>query len=256
MRLVPVKTLVSGLSIWILSTLLSTALGTAASEEREPAFRDNFYDVQIRGSHAWIVGYYGTIVHSGDRGLTWELQASGTKEALFRLALVDEKRGWVSGSFGTILHTRDAGKSWKIQKTPTEEHLFGLHFTSEHLGWAVGSRGTILVTGDGGVTWTDRSIGDDVILNDIWFKDNRQGWSVGEFGRIYHTTDGGRSWLKQKSPIEVSFVSGENRNLFRLLCPDTQGGWAFGLDGVILKKHADGCTQAMGGDSRTRQAAV
>ena len=58
---------------------------------------------------------------------------------------------------------------------------------------------------------------------------------MGEFGRIYHTRDGGRTWLKQKSPIEVSFVSGESRNLFRLLVPDSKGAWAFGLDGVILK---------------------
>ncbi len=64
---------------------------------------------------------------------------------------------------------------------------------------------------------------------------------VGEFGRIYHTVDGGQSWVKQKSPIEVSFISGENRNLFRLLFirPEGEGNgrlksWAFGLDGVIL----------------------
>ena len=30
-------------------------------------------------------------------------------------------------------------------------------------------------------------------------------------------------------------VSGENRNLFALLFPDSQEGWAFGLDGAILK---------------------
>lgn len=220
---------------WILCALLASVPAAAAPLEREPAFRDNLYDVEVRGSHAWIVGYYGTILHSPDRGHTWELQRSGTREALFRLAFIDEKRGWVSGSYGTILHTEDGGKSWKGQRAPTQEHLFGLHFANDRLGWAVGSRGTTLVTENGGASWSDHSIGEDVILNDVRFKDPRRGWIVGEFGRIYQTQDGGRTWRKQHSPIEVSFVSGESRNLFRLLIVDSQPGWAFGLDGVILK---------------------
>ena len=35
--------------------------------------------------------------------------------------------------------------------------------------------------------------------------------------------------------MEVSFVSGESRNLFALLFRDSETGWAFGLDGVVLK---------------------
>lgn len=218
----------------LLGTLIAVA-ATAASLEREPAFRDNFYDVEIRGPLCWIVGYYGTILHSRDRGLTWELQRSGTQEALFRAVFLDDKTGWVSGSYGTILRTQDGGKNWRIQPTPTQEQLFGLHFVNDHVGWAVGSRGAVVHTEDGGASWINRPVGDDVILNDVRFINHKQGWVVGEFGRIYHTRDGGQTWLKQKSPIEVSFISGESRNLFRLLIPDSMGGWAFGLDGVILK---------------------
>lgn len=204
-------------------------------QEREPAFKDNFYDVAIRGNFAWIVGYYGTVLVSRDRGLTWELQPSGTTEALFRVNFIDAKQGWATGSYGTILYTRDGGKNWQKQKSPVEENLLGLHFIDERQGSAAGSRGTILVTENGGSTWVNRGIGEDVILNDVRFLDSRQGWAVGEFGRIYRTRDGGRTWLKQKSPIEVSFISGDSRNLFRLLFPNTHAGWAFGLDGVILK---------------------
>jgi photosystem II stability/assembly factor-like uncharacterized protein len=201
---------------------------------REPAFRDNFYDVAISGNLAWIVGYYGTMLRSRDRGLTWELQPSGTTEALFRMIFRGQKSGWVAGSYGTILHTQDSGKSWQKQKTAAEEHLFGVDFIDERQGWAVGSRGTVLTTDDGGVTWVSRDIGEDVILNDVRFLDAKQGWAVGEFGRIYHSEDGGRTWLKQKSPVEVSFTSGESRNLFRLLFPNAHRAWAFGLDEVIL----------------------
>lgn len=212
--------------------LVFPALGVC--QNKEAAFRDNFYDVAIRGDFAWVVGYYGTILASRDRGLTWELQHSDTTEALFRVSFVDEKRGWVSGSFGTILHTDDGGKSWHRQKSPVEENLFGLYFMNDRVGWSVGSRGTILLTEDGGVTWSNRGMGEDVILNDVRFPEAKRGWIVGEFGRIYHTRDGGRTWRKQKSPVEVPFISGNSRNLFRLLFRNTHRGWAFGLDGVIL----------------------
>src|SRR3989337_2252960 len=96
-------------------------------------------------------------------------------------------------------------------------------------GSAAGT-GPIISTDDGGATWKDRSIGADIILNDVRFVDARQGWAVGEFGRIYHTRDGGRSWTKQNSPIEVPFISGASRNLFRLLMSRSHGSWAFGLD--------------------------
>ena len=231
------KTLISLLlSVWALFLVfLSCAESMAAPLERDPAFRDNFYDVTIRGNLSWIVGYYGTILHSRDRGLTWEMQNSRTQEALFRVVFTDDKRGWITGGYGAMLHTSDGGHNWRTQPVPTQEQLFGLHFVNERWGWAVGSRGTILHTENGGASWADRSVREDVILNDVWFVGQKRGWVVGEFGRIYHARDGGRSWLKLPSPIEVSFTSGESRHLFRLLFPDSKAGWAFGLDGVVLR---------------------
>ena len=235
LRTVAISTVFLALFVWsFFSSPFADHAGSGPSSEREPALRDNFYDVAMHGPFAWIVGYHGTILRSRDRGSSWELQPSGTTEALFRVNAVNENEGWIAGSYGTILHTGDGGKSWHKQQTPTEEHLFGLDFINERQGWAVGSRGTIVSTDDGGATWKDRSIGADIILNDVRFVNARQGWAVGEFGRIYHTKDGGITWTKQNSPIEVPFISGASRNLFRLLLSNSHGGWAFGLDGVIL----------------------
>lgn len=220
----------------------------------EPAFRDNFYGVRILGERCWIVGYYGTILHSRDRGATWELQPSGTTEALYRVAFLTPERGWAAGAFGTLLFTENGGRSWQKRESGTGEHLLGLHFVDERHGWAVGSRGTVIHTADGGVSWADRSIGEDMVLNGVFFVTPERGWVAGEFGVIYATADGGRRWRKQKSPIEVDFASGESRNLFFLLFPDSTRGWAFGLDGVILKTrdgflwsvaHPDGASSAV-----------
>lgn len=235
----------------LFTTFLFSPEATAPPTEREPAFRDNFYGLEIRGDLIWIVGYYGTILHSRDRGLTWQIQSSGTREALYRVVFFDDQRGWISGSYGTILHTQDGGGHWQIQPTPTEEHLLGLQFIDEQTGWAVGSRAALLHTGDGGSSWVNRPLGEDIILNDVQFLDHKHGWIVGEFGRIYRTTDGGQTWLKQQSPIEVSFVSGESRNLFRLLFSNSNGGLAFGLDGVILASQKGERWQVAAGDGAT-----
>ena len=41
--------------------------------------------------------------------------------------------------------------------------------------------------------------------------------------------------MKQKSPVEVSFSSGASQNLFALLFTAPADGYAFGLDGLVLR---------------------
>ncbi|HEY6363542.1 MAG TPA: YCF48-related protein, partial [Candidatus Binatia bacterium] len=124
---------------------------------------------------------------------------------------------------------------WNAQSTGTTEHLFGLATLNEQTAWAIGSRGTILHTQDGGRSWISASLAEDLTLSSVAFVNPTKGWIVGEFGVIFQTQNGGKNWDKQKSPVEVSFVSGESRNLFALLLREPETGWAFGLDGVVLK---------------------
>jgi photosystem II stability/assembly factor-like uncharacterized protein len=210
---------------------------SAATIAKEPAYQENFYGVQIQDERAWIVGYYGTILHSKDKGLTWEIQPSPTRNALFRVQFLDRDRGWISGSYGTVLHTANGGKNWSAQPTGTTEHLLGLTSVGSQT-WAVGSRGTILHRPEQAGSWSNSSLPEDLTFSSVSFVDSNRGWIAGEFGVIFQTHDGGKTWTKQKSPIEVSFASGESRNLFALLFPDANNGFAFGLDGIILKAHA------------------
>jgi photosystem II stability/assembly factor-like uncharacterized protein len=219
----------------ILGSALPFFYSQAADIAKEPAFQENFYGVQILDDQAWIVGYYGTVLHSKDKGMTWEIQPGPTRSALFRVRFVSPEKGWISGSYGTVLHTADGGRKWTAQPTGTTEHLLGLDWADEKLGWAVGSRGAVLRTADGGRSWSDLSLPEDLILSSVSFVNPAVGWAAGEFGVIYRTRDGGKSWRKQQSPVEVSFASGESRNLFALLFLDSQKGWAFGLDGVVLR---------------------
>jgi photosystem II stability/assembly factor-like uncharacterized protein len=226
-----------GLILVAASLVSSSHAGTFL---KETAFQENFYTVQILDDRAWIAGYYGTILHTKDRGRSWEIQRSPTRNALFRIRFVDNNKGWITGSYGSILHTLDGGRTWGAQVSGTTEHLFGLTWLDDQMGWVVGSRGAILGTRDGGRSWIKRSLPEDVTLNSVAFVDRKHGWIAGEFGVIFQTANGGESWGKQKSPIEVAFASGESRNLFALLFPQQQTGWAFGLDGVVLKTRGAG----------------
>ena len=207
----------------------------AAAPAKEPALQENFYGVHISEHRAWIVGYYGTILHSADRGQTWEIQPSPARRALFSVRFVDALKGWISGSYGTVLHTGDGGKSWRAQPVDTAEHLFASNWFDEFHGWMAGSRGMTIRTTDGGRSWIDFALPGDFTFSAVKFVDPLRGWLAGEFGVIFRTSDGGKTWEKQKSPIEVSFASGVSQNLFALLFTAPTVGYAFGLDGVVLK---------------------
>lgn len=209
--------------------------GYAAATEKTPALNENFYGVAIHDGRAWVVGYYGTILHSSDRGETWEIQSSPTRNALFTIRFVGASTGWISGSYGTALHTSDGGKSWRARTVDTTEHLFASHWFDERHGWMGGSRGMTLRTEDGGRSWLARSVSGDYTFSAVTFIDASRGWIAGEFGVIFRTLDGGKSWVKQKSPVEVSFSSGASQNLFALLFTAPAEGYAFGLDGLVLQ---------------------
>src|SRR5687767_534746 len=101
---------------WMLLGLAPVILPVqAATLSKEPALQENFYGVHISDNLSWIVGYYGTILHSTDRGKTWEIQASPMRQALFTVRFVSPLNGWISGSYGTLLRTDDGGKNWHAQ---------------------------------------------------------------------------------------------------------------------------------------------
>lgn len=218
-----------GAFILIFSPTLFFAPGFA----QEAVYTDNLYDVKAVGEKVWIVGYHGTIFHSKDRGENWELQKNSTNKALFSLSMVGEKKGWAVGSDGTVVHTDD-GKIWNTQSSNTGQHLFDVIFLDEKKGFVSGAEGTILYTKDGGKVWEGRSIQEDIDFYSICFADQNHGWTTGEFGVIFHTEDGGKTWKKQKSPIEISIVSGESQCLFKIRFKDKKTGYAIGIDGVML----------------------
>jgi photosystem II stability/assembly factor-like uncharacterized protein len=76
----------------------------------------DFHGLHYAGDHAWVVGRPGSVIlHSADRGKSWELVKTGYPLPLHGVFFLDDRQGWAVGELGTILVTTDGGKSWTAQ---------------------------------------------------------------------------------------------------------------------------------------------
>jgi photosystem II stability/assembly factor-like uncharacterized protein/tetratricopeptide (TPR) repeat protein len=76
-----------------------------------------FHAVACRGEHTWVAGRPGSVIlHSPDRGQTWELQRTGQNLPIHGLCFLDTQLGWAVGELGTVLVTHDGGKTWEAQR--------------------------------------------------------------------------------------------------------------------------------------------
>ena len=101
---------------------------------------------------------------SNNGGTTWQLQVSGTIEAL-QLIYGRGSELWALGVGGTILHSPD-GQTWKPQSSGTERALYSV-FGSGPLLIAVGKLGVILLSTDRGQHWQQQKSITPARLNDV-----------------------------------------------------------------------------------------
>lgn len=210
-------------------------------------YGDHFYGVDFVGDHGWVVGTYGTIIHTADGGRRWSRQRSSVAEPLFSVSFPTGQDGWAAGKGGVIVRTRDGGDSWTPQASGTKHLLSGIRFVDAQSGWAVGEWGTILHTADGGEHWETQRGGEDVVLNGVFLLDAARGWVVGEKGTILFTEDGGATWSPRGEGIDIEIserVRGEplrlkDLSLYAVHFTADLEGWIVGIDGVMLHT-ADG----------------
>lgn len=223
----------------------------------EISHRDKIYDIHIQGDEVFVVGYPGLLLHSKDRGQTWERLDSGVRDALFAIDINEKGRGLIVGRTGLVLMTTDGGQTWAKRDSGAKEHLFNVDITESGKAWAVGHFGTIMHSPDGGLSWKrqefeagfpegtpeaemgvisdaekeNEGAAEEARLNAVGFADDQRGWIVGEFGLVLHTEDGGQTWKRQPS------ASG--KLLFALHVLDEKRVLAAGSEGSLMET-ADG----------------
>jgi photosystem II stability/assembly factor-like uncharacterized protein len=245
-----------------LLALVLTASPVLAEGLGGVSHRDKIYDMVIHGDELFAVGFPGLLLHSADRGQSWELLDLGTENALFSIDIADDGKGVIVGRSGLVFTTSDGGKSWAKQNSGTEEHLFDVDIVNGGKAWAAGHFGTIIHSSDAGKSWSPQqydptvptvageegeeaqqveiSIAEmenegevgEARLNSVSMVNDREGWIGGEFGLVLHTEDGGQSWKRQ--------VNNSGKLLFSLRAMDAEHVLAVGIEGNLIETRDGG----------------
>jgi photosystem II stability/assembly factor-like uncharacterized protein/tetratricopeptide (TPR) repeat protein len=132
-------------------------------------------------NEGWAVGEDGVVLHTIDRGLSWDLQRTPTTDVLTSIQMTGGDDGWIVG------------------RRPTPF----LNSTS----------GTLLGTTDRGIRWMPiDQPGQFTGLNKVRFLDANKGWVLGDASDrsptgMWFTTDAGRSWATLKSGRQAGWLS-------------------------------------------------
>lgn len=187
----------------------------------------------VASDRGWAVGGGGTILASGDGGMTWVRQTSGVAMNLEAVYFESSDLGWAVGAGGSILATKNGGSTWTRQLSGTDEGLKGVYFVDEDSGWIVGAAGTILRTDDGGETWAQVRPLTSSDLTDVYFLDDSLGWIVGD-KLILRTRNRGATW----EPVSASIDTGLEAVHFT----NATEGWVVGKKGAIFSTRDGGVT--------------
>ncbi|MDO6565881.1 YCF48-related protein [Alteromonas sp. 1_MG-2023] len=68
----------------------------------------------VMGEHIWAVGHDATIIHSADKGQSWDIQnvQPDLQRPFLDVLFFDQNHGIAAGAYGLFYRTTDAGKTW------------------------------------------------------------------------------------------------------------------------------------------------
>jgi len=153
--------------------------------------------------NGWAVSDSGTVIHTTDGGLTWEVQHNIDRFLPEKIFFQDKQTGWLAGvnssanDTASILSTMDGGATWDTSYMMLHAKIYDIFFINDTMGWTVGfggdTLGLRLHTIDGGQTWNVQA-GINVvgIFTSVHFRDTEEGDICGPGPVMMHTNSGGR----------------------------------------------------------------
>jgi photosystem II stability/assembly factor-like uncharacterized protein len=105
------------------------------------------------GGTVWLVGEFGTVKYSRDRGDSWQLVSVPTEASLNAIDFSSDSHGAIVGLSGTILVTVDGGQNWQLVESDAQSHLYGLLWADDSYH-AIGDAGMIVSSDAQGAEWT------------------------------------------------------------------------------------------------------
>lgn len=190
-----------------------------------------FIDVGI------IVGNYGTILRTTDKGISWLQIQSGTNENLYGLHFPNSLTGYICGTSGIILKSTNSGINWQLQHTDSSTILFSIYSIGNDMSsltYAVGTGGTILKNAYPENIWFKQYNNDS---NDLYsVKINFFSLAVGANGTILKSN----SYYYDTTWSHIN--SGTQDNLNSLYFVNSFTGYCTGQNGIIMQSSDHGLT--------------
>ena len=204
----------------------------------------------VDSSTGWIVGQYGTLLHTDDGGENWSPQESGTEFGLGDVEFVNQDSGWAVGQWNLILFTSDGGITWTPQTDSGSGGFAAVDFVDSHCGWAVGAQDIedissepwVVRTTNSGTTWTTAYYHNVEAswYGDVSFSDRNNGWAVSSPEGTLHTTDGGQHWESDFMAARYGVKTIDSLHCWTVgFGPEAEGLWET-TDGGLSWIHRDG----------------
>lgn len=166
----------------------------------------NLYGVSSLDANTWVaVGDGGTIIRSGNGGITWTSVTSPVADAL-RGVSMHGNFGLAVGISGRVARSTNSGLSWVEVTRPTTRNLYSVSI-GDVMTVAVGHEGTILVSTDNGLTWAVRFAGTASALFSVSVN-GMNAVGVGGAGAVVMTVNGGSGWGLTVIGSQLTFFYG------------------------------------------------
>ncbi|BFT30333.1 hypothetical protein D210916BOD24_15090 [Alteromonas sp. D210916BOD_24] len=91
--------------------------GNAFSQKQVPT-HSTLTATTVVGDHIWAVGHDAVILHSSDKGETWEVQnyQPDLQRPFLDVLFFNEQHGIATGAYGLFYRTQDGGKQWVAER--------------------------------------------------------------------------------------------------------------------------------------------
>jgi photosystem II stability/assembly factor-like uncharacterized protein len=135
--------------------------------------------VWANDTNVWACGTGGKILHSTNKGLSWNTYQMDSTIHFKKILFTDTNNGWVAGSKGAFFKTTDGGQTWNAVALNTLSDLYSIYFLNEQEAWVSGSQGKLYHSSNGGQTWTLQNTQTEGFLLGVAFNKNNIGFAVG-----------------------------------------------------------------------------
>lgn len=234
--------LVKTFSAFLLTILLPPIVsGQPDWHVQTSPIQDDLVSVSFADSlNGWAVSDSGTVIHTVDGGLTWEIQHTFDRFLPGKIFFQDKQTGWLAGvdssaiDTASIMKTMDGGDTWDTSYIHLYAKLFDIFFINDTMGWAVGFTGDTLGlrlhTLNAGETWvTEEGINIIGIFTSVHFRDTDRGDICGPGPVMMHTISGGRG----ESPWALNIFN-LKKPMYDLVNLGEQYGCMVGADGKLF----------------------